>query len=143
MRWSQGPPSPERRPRVVSWWAVGSLGWTVLATVAWLIVPTGVEATGVSIPEGASGNGETTTRHVTLLETEGLSVLPVLLAPIAFPLLALIAGPSRRPVVIGLAIVYLVLALLAGASIGLFFLPAAVMLLVAGVGTSRSDAMQS
>jgi len=120
---------------VASRWTVGSLAWTVVVSVTLMVVPTGMTQTETaeSGPEDALGGAEITTRHVSLLESDGLSVLPVLLFPIALPALALLAGPSRRGVVIGLGAVYLLLAFLAGFTVGMFYLPGAIALLVAGL----------
>ncbi len=97
-----------------------------MVSSALLVVPLGTSLTETASP----GGGTAVTQHVSLLESEGVSVLAARAVPIAFPLLALITG--HRAWVIGLGALYLLFALLAGFSIGLFYLPAALALFVGG-----------
>ena len=113
-------------------WKIASLAWTVLASLVLIVVPTSIEIAATeavpsdSTPTPAVGH----TRHLTLVEAEGWQVLWVLLPPILIPALALTT--TRRWLVLSAGALYLLLTLPAAASVGLFYVPAAVALIVAG-----------
>lgn len=113
-------------PRDTHRWIVGSLAWTILVSGALLVVPLGTEVT-------CSDTGGCSQRNTTLLDETGRSVLLVLLAPVVLPALGLLLGRARRAWLIGLGVTYLALVALAILTIGIFYLPAAIALLVAGL----------
>ena len=101
---------------------------------------------GVSETVVTSGGvaGESARFTSTLVEVNGLRVIPLLLAPVALSALALLAalitgvGFARRRVLLWVSAVLLLGACaVAIFSIGLFYLPAAVALIVSAVKGSR------
>jgi hypothetical protein len=117
----------DRTTRTLAWAAVA---WTVLVGLALLVVPTG---TSVAV---ASNGSEvvTTTSHETLLETEGPSVIAVLLVPVAVALAGALGRgrrDRRRRIVAGSVLA--VFCVLGAMSLGVFYVPAAAALLVAGL----------
>lgn len=116
------------------------LTWVV---ALWLVVGPvyqGVSETAVT-PGGVAS--ESTRFAATLIEVNGLSVLPSLLAPVVLTALALLAalitgvGLARRRVLLWVTSVLLLGFCAVGIfSIGLFYLPAAVALFVSAVTAS-------
>jgi hypothetical protein len=116
------------RLRTVQRWKIASLSWTTLVSLLLIVVPTvteQIEAEGARPVE----------RRVTLVQYEGWSVLWVLLPPILIPAVALLT--ARRWIVLSLGVLYLLLTTLAGASVGLLYMPAAIALVVAGAMSGR------
>jgi hypothetical protein len=126
-----------RSNRTTAWLAWGAFAWTVVAGAFMLLAPVG-ESVSVSsaAPTGADPSPEvvTTRSTETLLENEGPSVLVVLAVPVVLAL-AGAGGPAARPRRIGAGSLLLVFCLLGAMSVGLFYLPAAVLLLAAGFMT--------
>lgn len=120
----------------------------VLTWVAALWLIFGPVYQGVSVTAVTSGGtaSEPVRFTATLIEVNGLRMLPLLLAPVALTALALIAalmtgiGLARRRVLLWVAAGLLLLFCAVGiASIGLFYFPAAVALVVSAViGLRRS-----
>jgi hypothetical protein len=122
--------------------AYAALGWTVVAAAVLAVAPLGTTESVSVATSGSSLTGTTVTMtsstvtHVSLVETEGAGVLVVLLIPVAVALVgAFVRGRVARHVRIGAGSALLVLCVLGAMSIGAFYLPAPVLLLVAGVKT--------
>lgn len=117
----------------------------VLAWVATLFMAFGPIYQGVSTTATTPGGvAETVRTSATLLEANGLSALPLLLTPVALTAFAATIAltarikPSTRRVYLWVAAVLLLLFCAAGIfSIGIFYFPAAVALVVAAVIGSR------
>jgi hypothetical protein len=128
-----------RSNRTTAWLAWGAVAWTALVGVFFLFASVG-ESVSVSAasPTAADPSPEvvTTRSTETLLEHEGPSVLVVLAVPIVLALVGAggpgLAARQRR---IGAGSLLLVGCLLGAMSVGLFYLPAAVLLLAAGFMT--------
>jgi hypothetical protein len=134
-----------RRPwseRTTAGLAYAALGWTVLAAAVLAVAPLGTTESGSVATSGTSLTGTTvietssTVTHVSLVESEGAGVVVVLLIPVAVALVgALARGRAARHVRIAAGSALLVLCVLGAMSIGVFYLPAPVLLLLAGVRT--------
>jgi hypothetical protein len=125
--------------------ARAALGWTVLAGIALLFAPTmsSVSASSRGSTSSADRATEvvTTTSSESLLQHEGAGVVAVLLVPVAVaPVGALGDGASarRRRIAAGSALAGA--CVLGAASLGIFFLPAPIALLAAGLKTRRRPA---
>ena len=101
-------------------------------SLALLLLPSGGSET-VSGGASSGADGEVTewseTSSESLLEAEGPSVLVVLAIPVIPPAVAL--GARRRRVSLGAGWLCLAFCLLAILSLGIFYLPVAILLLVA------------
>lgn len=106
--------------------AIAAVLWTVAAGVALALLPLGESSTGTNI---AGVFVESTTRH-SLLESEGATILIPLAIPTLLASLALIV--RLRPMRLASGALLLAFCVLGAMSIGVYFLPAAVLLLVAG-----------
>ncbi len=124
--------------RTASTLVVVAAAWTLTMTAIWLFVPA---RRSVSISTSSSGETTSATSTETLLESEGTSVLLVLAVPVVIVGIALLTRWSRHARRLRLTTAGLPFAgcLLGAASIGLFYLPAAVLLLVAGARTEAHD----
>jgi cytochrome bd-type quinol oxidase subunit 2 len=124
---SNGPRSrSERRARGAAAVAV------VLAVVAgaWLI----------AWPCSYVGDDGTSTTCSSLIDVNGAWVLALLVVPVAISLLAVLAVAARlRPAAWALAALLLIACGLAVFSIGIFYVPSAVALVVAAACTPRAD----
>jgi hypothetical protein len=134
-------PWSDRTTRRLAWAAVA---WTVLAGTVLLFAPL-YSTVSVSSSSSMSSAGSptevvTTTSRGTLLGHEGIGAVVVLLVPVAIALVgAPGGGPAarRRRIAAG----WLMVACLLGAgSLGIFFLPAPIALLTAGLMTRRRTA---
>ena len=117
------------------------LTWGVTLWLVFGPVYQGVSKTAVA-PGGVAS--ESTRFTATLVEVNGLSVLPLLMVPVALTTLALLAalitgvGLAKRRVLLWVSSVLLLgFCAVAIASIGLLYLPAAVALIVSAVMGSR------
>ncbi len=119
----------------------------VLAWVVVLGLVFGPVYQGVSVTAVAPGvpSGEPTKTTATLIEVNGWRVLPILLVPAALTGLALVtilktnAGQTRRRVLVWVASVLLLgFCILGSFSIGIFYLPSALALVVSSILVSRS-----
>ena len=132
---------------VISTGAAHALTWVVALWLAFGPVYQGAAITAVT-PGGVAGESTRTT--ATLIEVNGLSVLPLLLAPVVLTALALLAvllthaGQPRRKVLLwGSAVLLLGLCAVGIASIGLFYLPAALALVFSAVLGSLGRAAET
>ncbi len=136
-------PWSDRTTRHLAW---AAFAWTVLAGVVLLFAPTMSSTVSVSSgdqmsPAGSPPEVMTTTSTGTLLEHEGAGVIAVLLVPVAVALVgALGNGPAARRRRITAGWVLAGFCVLGAASLGIFFLPATVALLTAGLKTRRRTA---
>lgn len=123
--------------------SLAALLWTIGAGIAFLVVPTGTTVSVGTSSGASSGDGTgpetttvTTTTHETLLEKDGARVLIPLLIPVAVALIGALAGGRRRKGVrLGAGITLIVGCLLAALSFGIFYLPAALLLLASAIRT--------
>lgn|GEM_PF-5473713 len=143
MSGSLGPRSAGRYrlPRVL---ALVAMVWTLAVSVYWALAPTvtltSVSAAPVPAPvAGGTGEGWSSTRHVTLVEDSGASILLVLAVPVVVAALGAAPWSERRSRAARLSsgAVLAAAALVAVVSLGLPYLPAAVLLLVAAFKTPR------
>lgn len=109
-------------------WAVAAFVLACATSVIGAFGPV-VERTVASYD--TSGALRQTTEHVSILETQGTSAMVLLSAPPLIGLLPLLI--PRRPIRLIAAGLLLLFAILAGYSIGLFYLPAAVTMVLAGL----------
>ena len=129
----------------------GAVVSTVTAHVlAWVVVlglVFGPVYQGESVTAAAPGApaSEPTKTTATLIEVNGWRVLPILLVPAALTGLALVtvlktnAGQTRRRVLVWAASVLLLgFCILGSFSIGIFYLPSALALVVSSILVSRS-----
>jgi ABC-type antimicrobial peptide transport system permease subunit len=121
---------PSRRPGNFLWIAAPALA--AIAALALLVLPSG-QMTSVTATSDSSQT-VTESRRTKLLETEGSSVIPLVMAPVVvagIPLL--VPRPRRRRVAMASAALLWVFVVLGLASIGLYFVPAAAVLTAAVV----------
>jgi hypothetical protein len=114
--------------------ALFGLLWTVVAGAVLAFAPFGESSTTAVSSNGASAAAVTTTRE-SLLEHEGASVLVVLAVPVALTLGGWVAARRRwRPGVVASAVALTVGVVLALLSVGAFYLPSAIAMVVAATG---------
>ena len=128
--------------------AVASTG--IAHVLAWVVVlglVFGPVYQGVSVSAAAPGApaNEPIKTTATLIEVNGWRVLPILLVPAALTGLALVtilktnAGQTRRRVLVWAASILLLgFCILGSFSIGIFYLPSALALVVSSILVSRS-----
>ena len=121
--------------------AAVSLALAALAVAVLLVVPLGSQVESVEVspgaPTGAQLEQEREVERVSLLEHEGASVLVPLLIPVAIAALGVIAGWLTRPrpfriASAGLLLVFVVVGII---SVGIFYLPSAIAMVVAATQT--------
>jgi hypothetical protein len=122
--------------------ARASLAWTVLAGIVLLVAPTVSTVSGSSQASTSSADRPadvvTTTSSESLLQHEGPGVVVVLLVPVTVALVGALgdgAAARRRRIAAGSALAGA--CVLGAASVGIFFLPAPIALLTAGLKTRR------
>ena len=109
-----------------------------------LFAPLGTEvgataAGSASVGAPASREPETRVTHPSLLETQGWSVAVPLSVPVLLAAGGLLAARYRtRPVLILAAVLLGAFVVLGALSVGVFYLPAEVAIIVAGVKEHRS-----
>jgi hypothetical protein len=135
-------PWSDRTTRGLAWTAAA---WTVLAGIVLLFAPTmstvSVSSSGSTTSGGSSAEVVTTTTRETLAQREGPSVVAVLLVPVAVALVGGLGdGPAARRRRIAAGAVLAGACVFGAASLGIFFVPAAVALLAAGLKTRRRTA---
>ena len=131
--------------------AAAAVVWTLIALVGFAVLPAYSTYSATSASSSSDGSTVTTTSESTIFEHEGRGVLVVLLVPVALALLGLVGTAfGVRPLTISAAGVALGLCVLGMASIGLFYLPAAALLVIAavrsasaGTGSKRRDGSSS
>lgn len=117
--------------RSSTWCAVVALVWAVGAGVVFLVVPTGQS---VSTSLQADGTEIVESARYTLVESEGLSVLAIMAVPVLITAAGVVASRSsnaRRGLFTAGGVLVLA-CMLAAASLGLFYAPSALALLLAG-----------
>ena len=126
-----------RDPAMVVGWAAHLLAWAVLLWLA--LWPGFYQGVSVSTTLGES-SGEATRISASLIEANGLRVLPLLSLPVLLTGVGLLAITAQRRwslraglAVWASAILLLLFSAVAIWSIGIFYLPAAVALLAAAV----------
>lgn len=120
--------SRSRRRAVIA--AVAAVAWALAAAAVVLVVPLG---TSVSI----DSSGASTRSSYTLLEEEGPGLLVVLTIPVLLALAGVIGAVTQRAwSTTGAACLLSVGVLLGAASIGLFFVPAAIAVVLAARWTA-------
>jgi hypothetical protein len=105
-------------------WLWAALGLSVAGVVFLLAVPTSTLLSVDSL-------GNVSTQHLRLWETEGWSVLWLLAVPVALSAIAVVANHSQVTIVAAALLTTGVV--LAAMSIGIFFLPSAVALVLAAL----------
>jgi hypothetical protein len=106
-----------------------------LGLVLWPCAYRGVEAVG--------GGGAERQLCASLIEANGVSVLGVLALPVLLAGVGLVAARSRRrSIVLAVMVALVAFCLLALASVGLFYLPAAAALVIAVVGWRQPPTTQ-
>jgi hypothetical protein len=125
-------------------WAAAGFVLAVATSLVMLLAPLGTEvaataAGGASTGAPASPEPQTRVTHPSLLQHEGWSVA----APLSVPVLlsgagAVAAGRRSRPVLILAAVLLGAFIVLAALSVGVFYLPAEVAIIVAAVKDRRS-----
>jgi hypothetical protein len=112
-----------------------------LAAAVLLVAPLGTQVEAVELspdgPTGAQLEQGREVERVSLLEHEGASVLVPLLIPVAIAALGVVAGWLTRPrpfriASAGLLLAFVIVGLL---SIGIFYLPSAIAMVVAAIQT--------
>lgn len=98
------------------------------ASTFWALLPTGHEVTDGSGPDGTWSHE----RELTLVESQGTSVIFVLIVPVIIAALPLVLG-GRKPSMTVSGALLAALALLSSFSIGLLYLSAAMLLLIGAV----------
>lgn len=122
---------------------VAALVLALTASLLLLVVPVYSSVGGSAVVDGSGENQSITmeSSKTTLLEENGRAVLMVLSVPVLITLTPLLTrGRShRRAWLLASAITLTVLCVLAGFSIGLLYLPAAVALWIATALSGRAD----
>lgn len=131
-----------RNPAVLSTGIAHGLAWGVVIWLAFGPVYQGASVAPVG--PGETPN-EPTTSSASLIEVNGWQVLPILLVPSALTGLALLTvllphtGQTRRKVLLWvLAVLLLVFCVLVSFSIGIVYVPSALLLLLTAIGVSIS-----
>jgi hypothetical protein len=117
--------------------AYGAVVWSIVATAALLFLPT---STRTTLRTSADDTTVVTTTHRTLLQNEGRSVLVVFMVPITIAAVGAFAGRrSKRKVRLRAGVLLAIGCFVAAASIGMFFIPSAIALIVAGILTPANE----
>jgi len=131
-----------RNPSVFSTGIAHGLAWDV---VIWLAFGSVYQGTSVAPVGPGETPNEPTRTSASLIEVNGWQVLPILLVPAALTGLALLTvllthtGQTRRKVLLWvLAVLLLVFCVLASFSLGIFYVPSALALLLTAIGVSTS-----
>ena len=118
-------------------WAAHAMAW---AAGGWLVFGPAYQGASQTASLPGEPAGEIVRHTSTLIEQNGLQVVPLLLAPIVLTAIALLAlrltndrPTARRVLLWGPAALLLGFCVLAILSIGIFYLPAAMALLVAAI----------
>jgi hypothetical protein len=116
-----------------------AVAWTLVVLVGFSVLPFYSTSSG---GESSDGTSFETTSEETIIEHEGTGVLAILLVPVAAALVGLAGAAFRIPAAsVGAAGIAMALCLLGMASIGMFYLPAGILLVVAAVrsASARSE----
>lgn len=127
----------ESNEKVPATWAVvASLALAVIAAAYLLVVPTyAAESTTIMLGPAGPGAPVSTRSESTLLEAEGWSALVPVLIPVILSAAPLLLNGTRyaAPARLLAAVLLLGFVVIAGFSIGLFYLPNAVAMLLAAL----------
>jgi hypothetical protein len=130
-------PKAQSSDRLAAGLAYGAVVWSIVASAALLLIPT---STSISISSSSDGPTVVTTTQHTLLENEGRSVLVVFIVPIAIAAVGAFVGRrSKRKVRLRAGVLLAIGCFVAAASIGMFFIPSAIALIVAGIFTRANE----
>jgi hypothetical protein len=118
--------------------AAAALVWTLIALVGFAVLPFYSTASG---GESSDGTLWSTTSEETLIEHEGSGVIVVLLVPVVVAFVGLVGAAFRiPPLSVVAAVIAWILCVLGMASVGIFYVPTGVLLVVAAVRSSSSAA---
>jgi hypothetical protein len=106
----------------------GALAWTLLAIPAVLFLPLGSTSSSTS-----ASNTESGTKSISLVESDGWGVVPVLLVALVLVAVARAWGKRSRTALVVPATLYDLGVVLAILSVGIFFVPAALALTIAAL----------
>jgi hypothetical protein len=120
-------PEQPARTRVSTALIVAALVWAVLTSAWFSFVPTVREKEGDLVIE--AGRVVNERDKMTFVDAHGVLVVPLLLVPIALAAVPLLRGRSST-VTTACGVILAVLSLIAGFSIGLYYMPSALLLLV-------------
>jgi hypothetical protein len=127
------------RPAPTVWVALAAL-FLAVAAGAWLALSPGFYQ-GVSVTTSSSGEVVERSEQASLLAENGMWALGLLAVPVVLAGLGVFgAARSHRVALWCVAVVLLVFSIISGMTIGLFYLPAAVALLVAAALCTSSRA---
>lgn len=113
-----------------------ALAWALGAAAVVLIAPL-----GTSVSVDSSGRSERSS--YTLLESEGAGIVVVVAIPVALALASVVGAATRRVWLTRAAALLLMIGvLLAAASIGLFFVPSAIAVILAASWASGGDGVR-
>lgn len=132
-------PQQPARTQVRTALIVGALLWAVLTSAWFSFVPTVREKEGDLVINSA-GRVVNEREEMTFVDAHGGWVVPLLLVPIALAAVPLVRGRSST-VTTACGVILVVLSLIAGFSIGLYYMPSALLLLIgAGMVELRGSA---
>jgi hypothetical protein len=108
-------------------WSTLALAYTILASILFLFAPLGVQQT-------SSSTGETT-QNLSLLQAEGAGIAVPLALPVVVALVPVLLrrSPRVRTVTIAAAVLLTLMVIVALLSIGLYYAPAAGLMIAAAM----------
>jgi hypothetical protein len=115
-------------------WQWAAVALTLVASLTWAFAPTSSSVSTSATPgdTGQAVEVATSSEQLSLLQVEGLSVLPALLLPVAVVLVPLLVGVRyARLVALGCVVLLVLFVLAALFSIGAGYLPGLVLAVVA------------
>jgi hypothetical protein len=114
-------------------WNRIAVGIAMLTGLAAVLLPLGTSSS-------ADSNGVATSRHVSLLTTEGRSVLLIVAIPVVLVALPLLfrRGPASYRARVVIVVLLTILVLLGAMSIGLFFIPTLAAMIASMSAQSRA-----
>jgi hypothetical protein len=127
--------------RTTAAFAYAAVGWTLAIGLLLLVMPASYDVTTSSSKDGATlRQTSTITVAWPIREQEAPVIGAILLTPVLLTLVgALARGRRRRMIRLGTGGVLLAACLLGLASLGIFYLPAAILLVGAGLKTDGAD----
>jgi hypothetical protein len=125
--------------------AIASLALSLAAGVALALYPCAYQGIVAESPAPGTGEPEQVRRVcASLIQAEGVAVLALLALPVLFAIIGLVAvRTGRRTVLLAMVFASLVFCLVGTASIGLFYIPAALALALAAIGWRRDPGAAS
>ena len=129
-----------RTPRRPAVWVVLAALLLAVAAGSWLAFSPGLYQ-GVSVTVSSSGEVVERSEQASLLAENGMWALALLAVPVALTGLGVFGAARRFRILLwSAAVVLLVFSVISGMTIGLFYLPAAIALLVAAALNNSSRA---